>query len=398
MTARRMHVPLETIAGLLAWGVVALPLASDLLSGARTLGEPRVVTAVLAWAAFGALFLSVASWSLAHLTYRTHRILLALQTAAAMTVVAAFPEHGTSAILLILTAVVAAHVLPDDAAIAWVVVQGAFLTGVVASVAWPDGTTIALQGAGYTSFMLFAYVTTRSGLRESRSRAERERRNAELRATRSLLAEHQRSAERLRIARDLHDGIGHHLTALILNLEVARRSDGEAGREARTRAEELARSLLEEVRDTVRAVRADEAIDVADALRTLVAELPEPEVTLSLPERVAIIDADAAHALVRCAQEAVTNVVRHADARRLWLSVRREEDRVVLEVRDDGRGGRPDGMGGTGAGTGLTGLRERLAAVGGRLDVTTAPGRGFAVTADVPSSRVVAGVGAGAGA
>lgn len=373
-------LPLETIAGLLAWLAAALPPIVDVVAGRTTMSAWQLTIAAVAWILFGAGFAAVASWRLATRSYLFHRVFLALLTLLAMTVVATTPTYGTPAILFILTAIVAAHVLPGGWASPWLIAQAAWV-GLMAGYAGADRSSAVLQGGAYLSFMAFAYLMTRAGLREADARAELSRRNAELRATRSLLAEHERVGERLRISRDLHDLLGHRLTALILNLDVAGRTEGEDARAALGRADGLARSLLEAVREAVRTVRADDALDVASALRSMVEDVPEPQVRLQLPERLEVADPRAAHALLSCLQEVVTNTVRHADARHLWIDVRQDDAGVTLDARDDGRGaaGRP------GAGTGLSGMRERFEALGGRLEVTWAASPGFAVQAFLPA-------------
>jgi signal transduction histidine kinase len=180
---------------------------------------------------------------------------------------------------------------------------------------------------------------------------------------------------------------------LVLNLDVAGRSDGPASREAVARAESLARSLLDAVREAVRTVRAEDAVDVAGALRALVADLPEPEVVLDLPDRVEIADPRAAHALLSCAQEVVTNTLRHAGARRLWITVRQDDAYVTLDARDDGSGAAP-GRAARRDGSGLAGMRERIDALGGRLEIVPDAAPGFAVRAFLPSRAESTGAGA----
>src|SRR5204863_1503702 len=97
------------------------------------------------------------------------------------------------------------------------------------------------------------------------------RANAELHATRALLVEDSRVAERLRISRDLHDTLGHHLTALSLQLEVASRLASGPAAERVTEAHAITRLLLGDVRDVVSRLRESSHFDVAAAIRTLAA-------------------------------------------------------------------------------------------------------------------------------
>ncbi|HZW74205.1 MAG TPA: histidine kinase, partial [Caldimonas sp.] len=213
------------------------------------------------------------------------------------------------------------------------------------------------------------------------SRDELRRLNSELRATRTLLTESSRIAERMRISRDLHDLIGHHLTALSLNLEVASHLVGGTAQEHVRQAQSVAKLLLSDVREVVSQLRENDNIDLTDALRTLVEGVPGLSIHLELPPRFSVDDPLRAQVLLRCAQEIITNTVRHSGARNLWLRCERTEtNELAIHARDDGRGAGGDMQ----QGNGLTGMRERLAQVGGRLNIVTARDQGFALDAWLP--------------
>jgi signal transduction histidine kinase len=216
---------------------------------------------------------------------------------------------------------------------------------------------------------------------QHRSAAELVRVNAELRATQQLLADSSRLAERLHISRELHDAVGHHLAVLSLNLELAAiRADGPAAAPVRE-AQAVAKLLLADVRDTVSSLRHHGPVDLRRALLTLVSGASEPRIHLSLPAGAELADPSQAHAVFRCVQEAITNAVRHAEARNVWIELAREPGRLELRIRDDGRGApepRP--------GNGLTGMRERLEAAGGGLELDCQPGRGFQLRGWLPTS------------
>ncbi len=202
------------------------------------------------------------------------------------------------------------------------------------------------------------------------------------RATRELLVRGSRASERLRIARELHDVIGHHLSALSLNLEVAnlelkRSSPGEAGRPLE-KAQALTRTMLAEVRDVVSRLRADEATDLSAALRALVAPIPSPRIHLSVPDRLPPVDGTRALAVLRCAQECVTNAIRHASAENLWIELDLKAGGIDLRVRDDGKGAAD-----LSEGNGISGMRERIAALSGRLRLNPGP-PGFEAEVWVP--------------
>jgi signal transduction histidine kinase len=232
--------------------------------------------------------------------------------------------------------------------------------------------------AAWFAFQAFAILLTHVARSEAEARAALLERNVQLLATRHLLAERTRSGERLRIARDLHDGLGHHLTALSLNLEAASHLAGGGTREHIARAQAVAKSLLGDVRHTVSGVR-DEAIDPLPAIRALVEPIDVPRVHLSTPDALPACDAARAETLLRLVQEIVTNALRHAQARNLWISLSTTPRGIDVDGRDDGRGA--DGWR---DGNGLRGMRERLAELGGSLDISSTPGSGFAVHARIP--------------
>jgi signal transduction histidine kinase len=107
--------------------------------------------------------------------------------------------------------------------------------------------------------------------------------------------------------------------------------------------------------------------------------MSRPRVHVELAGDFSVEDAVAGETVLRCAQEIVTNAVRHAAAENVWLQVRRSREGIALRGRDDGRGAES-----VRTGHGLSGMRERLEQRGGRLSVETAPGRGFSVEAILP--------------
>jgi len=145
-------------------------------------------------------------------------------------------------------------------------------------------------------------------------------------------------------------------------------------------AQSVAKLLLSDVREVVSELREDDAIDLTEALKTLVEGVPGLHIHLDLPERFCVDDPRRAQVLLRCAQEIITNSVRHAQARNLWLKFERSgANELAIHARDDGRG-----AGNLKHGNGLTGMRERLAQIGGRLNITSARDQGFALDAWLP--------------
>ena len=208
--------------------------------------------------------------------------------------------------------------------------------------------------------------------------------HGELLATQSLLGDTVRASERTRIARDLHDAIGHHLTALNLHLDIATRQSAGAATPALQTSRELARDLLAEVRVIVSAERDERQIDVRAALEALCSGIPAPAIRLAIDGELQITSPSAAHTLYCCVQEAITNAVRHAGASRITIDICRRDGVIVASVADDGRGQR-----GSSEGNGLAGMRERLAQHGGSM-TTGGAGRGFRIDLRLPASGAAA--------
>jgi signal transduction histidine kinase len=205
--------------------------------------------------------------------------------------------------------------------------------------------------------------------------------------------------ERNRMAREIHDTLGHYLTVINVQIETAQKLGArDAGRAetALATAKRLASECLAEVRRSVSALRPAALDDVTlpEAIGSLIEEWRrESDVTIHVEGHGSGVAPPAVEvAVYRVIQEALTNVRKHAAARNVWLRTEWGPHYLVSSVRDDGRGADSDALRGDGqAGFGLCGMRERIEAVGGTLDVDTAPGKGFCVTVRVPFPEPASG-------
>jgi signal transduction histidine kinase len=304
---------------------------------------------------------------------------LAAQAVSALVLVG-LADRGFEGALLCIVAGQLPFLVPGRAAAVWLVAQSATML-VLDLATWNRPRQALVSTGAYAAFQLFAFGAARLTAREAAARKELARVHAELLATQELFADSTRTAERLRIARELHDALGHHLTALCLQLELARNvADGRAA-EPVNEAHVLAKELLGELRTVVGAMREDQPIDLPRALRTLVAGIPRPRVHLEVPEDLRVGPA-LAHTLFRYVQEALTNAIRHADAENVTLVIHEESGAVIVTAQDDGRGAVS-----LTAGHGLTGLRERIESIGGRMEVESRPGHGVRLHAMLPSRQ-----------
>ena len=193
-------------------------------------------------------------------------------------------------------------------------------------------------------------------------------------------------AERHRIAQELHDEVGQSLTVVLLGLkQVESRVPAEV-REELALVRESARAGLDDVRRVARRLRPGvlEDLGLTSALAALVTDFSTSStasVRRSFSPGLPALSAEAELVVYRVAQEALTNAARHADAGSVELSLGRQGETVVLEIRDDGRG-----FGERVEGSGLLGMRERAALIDAELTVTSRPRSGTTVRLRVPTS------------
>lgn len=342
---------------------------------AHAAGERATMIPIGWWSACFALFaaaFTASIWLAETMPRRTALRVFAVAAVLAPTLVLTAPRVGWTSILLVFVAAVSAYVVPLRVSAAIVAAYTAVvaLAAATSSQTWFEtamtaGLYLVLQAAS-----VFGVVAQR---RETEARRELAEAHVRLRSTSALLAESSRAEERLRIARELHDSIGHRLTVLALELEIA---SHEGGGEPVDRAKELTGLVLADLRATVGELR-EEAPDLRRTLEGIVADLPEPAVRLRIGEAVEA-DRALAAALVRCVQEVVTNAIRHAEAERLWIDIDAEGGSVVFTARDDGRGATEIVLG-----NGLRGMTERLEALGGSVGFSGEDG--FRVRAEVPA-------------
>jgi signal transduction histidine kinase len=378
------HTRVLRYAGLFTWALVALPLAYNHVSGSNDHLQTHVSWLIAAYVGFGAGYW----WLTRNLETGGHSGWLERLALVALTCSALFVSYaswtGLGSILMMLAAGVIPWLLPARAGLAWLMISQLAVYPVYTLGLHMPGFEALMQTLLYGGFSTFIFVTSLVARQQAHARDVQRRLNAELRATRVLLAESARVNERTRISRELHDLLGHHLTALSLNLEVAGHlTEGQAQEHVR-QAHVLAKLLLTDVREAVSTMRDSGSIDLAAALSPLAEGVPSLRVELDMPVPLEIDDPELAHVMLRCAQEIITNTVRHAPgARHLLLRIARREGRLLLNSHDDGPGVAAAALV---AGNGLRGMRERVAQQGGTVEIQTAPGQGFAMTVMLPET------------
>lgn len=276
--------------------------------------------------------------------------------------------------------------------VAWAAVGGVVFT---VAIAWRYPVDQAkpvevLTGVGALAFFVggFSFVARRE--MEWRTRAEKltarvVHANQQLKDYAERVADVSRSEERNRLAREVHDGLGHYLTSIFVQLEATAAVAASEGRpipEGVVRAQRLAKEGLEEVRQSVAVMRSHERRGPAleDALRKLVDDVEDSLTAhLEMEGALSAVTPTLQHATLRIAQEALTNVRRHARAQLVRLRVEVDDDALRLHVEDDGQGAecKPTGWG-------LEGIRERVSHLGGECEFGPSPQGGFFVHVRLP--------------
>lgn len=216
----------------------------------------------------------------------------------------------------------------------------------------------------------------------------------ELRDARAAAEERAVFGERVRIARELHDVVAHHVSVMGIQAAAARRAmekDAGKARGALVSVEQSARTAVDELHVMLSALRASEVVDtgaVDPAGVERVGDLTERARAAGLETRSAVLGdpvplpASMSQTVYRIAQEAVTNTLKHASASTVDIRVRYLAREVELDVTDDGIGGPPNP--GRPGGLGLVGMRERVALHGGTVEAGPRNGGGFRVRARIP--------------
>ena len=349
-----------------------------------------LVLALLLWGAFnsspvrgwgvlgavaGILLSAVVAWALFRTTLE-HRLWPSLALYGLLLAIAAAAQAADFRVVALVLwcgcAITALERLPIAAALPVTVIALA-LYAAVNDDAWLTtlATTAGLALAGYVLRL------------DAEARGNAQRLLNQERAARAAEAESAALAERARIAREIHDVLAHSLSAQLVHLEAARLLiEGGADRdqilERVVAARGMARDGLAETRQALSALRGD-MTPLEEFLTQLVGTADGAETTISGERRP--LPAEASQAVRRVAQEALTNVRKHAPGSKIRLWLEYGEDRVTLVVRDSG--GSPGELSATGGGYGLLGMRERAELLGGSLDAGP-DDEGFVVTLKVP--------------
>ncbi|MDT0595967.1 sensor histidine kinase [Glaciecola petra] len=225
----------------------------------------------------------------------------------------------------------------------------------------------------FWTFNIFALVMVNTTLREREARMQVELSNRQLKATQSLLNEAVKQSERVRIARNIHDLLGHHLTALTINLQVAsHKSSGEV-KESVEQCHQLAKLLLSDVREAVSDIREKSQLDLKASIEQMLEKLPDLDVALAYPDDMAITDIQIADTILKSIQESITNTMRHAQGKNVKVDIHFDSEKQTnlhIEIENDGKMPKEITFG-----NGLKGIIERVNAIQGNVEFILKQGK-----------------------
>lgn len=276
----------------------------------------------------------------------------------------------------------------------WPVYLGIVASFVLPIMHYSTLETALMNGLIISVGLLFGVLLSQARLNEQRARENAERLTRDLEAANRQLAEYASQAEELaatqernRLARDIHDNLGHYLTIVNVQIEAAKvtcESDPARALDALDKAQDMARKGLNSVRESVAALRVSpvENRPLEDAIAELVDESCTTGITTEfhLVGDSRPVESKSALALYRAAQEGLTNVRKHAQASHADVTLDfSQPDHIRLSILDDGAGASD-----TSRGFGLMGIRERVQLLDGEFKVETQVGKGFRLEVTIP--------------
>ncbi len=262
-----------------------------------------------------------------------------------------------------------------------------YLGQLIGSLTYLSVSDLFLPAVFYAVMIISVLYFGRIIEREEEAHAVLDEANRKLTEYASQAEELAAAKERNRLAREIHDNLGHYLTAVNMQIEAAMalmESDGDRAKQSLERAQSLTKEGLAEVRRAVAAMRAApiEARPLHEAIQMLVEEQQATGITTyyQIEGSIRPCSAQTELALYRIAQEGLTNIRKHAQASRADLILDYcKPNAIQIRLQDDGIGSNN-----TDSGFGLLGVRERVKLLGGNLEIKTTPGQGFVLQVELP--------------
>jgi signal transduction histidine kinase len=291
------------------------------------------------------------------------KVLLALEIVTVLLLIA-YDRYNVAAILLVLIATQLPSMFTRKQALLLM-----FLVSFAHFCIAYDGSFVSsfFQVIIYFMLQVFGFSAIETVRREEKAKKELAAINQELLATRFMLKATSQKQERLRISRVLHDVIGHQLTALSLNLEVAKHKVSQEFKPLLEENLQLAKTLLTDVRQVVKEMRDQEQFDLVSSLENLINQLPNCQLkVISSPD---INSLQLKQQLMFCLQEGVSNALRHGKANLFTFTSEKTDNNLMIELSDNGSVNKTSSN--SSFGSGLAGMKERLIDFTGEVELIT---------------------------
>lgn len=302
----------------------------------------------------------------------THRIGAAIMALCLFPIVLFGPKQDEQLILMVIFAGVLAYVASMRWTFIIVLVLHMIIVGIFRyrwynDFYWPGSLL-------YFGFSLFAMVSNNIARRESTAREELAVANKQLLAAQQLLTDSAIQDERLRISRDLHDALGHHLTALNLQLEVAKKLATDKVLTPIEQAHGICKQLLADVRQVVADIRAVPGLKLNKSLQQLISSA-KGRAQLDIDPELRVNDSQVVETIFRLVQEIVTNSNRHSKTGKLFIKIDQSPTHWALRASDGGASSTT-----VEPGVGIKGMRERVEALGGDFEMMAENGLTYTIS------------------
>ena len=344
-----------------------------LLIGSETISTINIVAIMLCFVLFTFGFLLISQNGPLGEHNRLRTVLVGIEYGLVLVLFSLSPMTF-NAILLVIWSALLPYFMPFKRALLLSPIWSA-LPWLLFSWVWQSSSGLWVNALLFWTFNLFALVMMESRKNAERQTERAEEANRELRALQDLMQQASRKEERTRIARDIHDLVGHHLTGLSLHLQVASRTASPDQRPAIDQCLSIARLLLADVREAVSDMREFNQLDLLQALNALTAPLKNKiRVKVDCQTDISNLTLLQATNLLRCIQESLTNTLRHSRADELAINIYQECNQLHVDIRDNGASTRystsdsqstKHDESDVAKGNGLKGIQERMTELNG---------------------------------
>lgn len=252
------------------------------------------------------------------------------------------------------------------------------------------------QAGGETGFYLALFIANQElvlwglglgVLRELLEAQKLKNKTGELKVAQGRLAEQSRRDERRKIRQDLHDKMGHELAAMNINLQLLEHKFPDKGADEKhtlVQAQEACQRLFSTLGNVVGELRKQTNAQFYEQLEQMIANVPNLKITLECEASLKIQNDIIADNLLCCIQEGLTNILKHSQAKKAWITIKYENEELNVTIRDNGKT-----VTQIKAGNGLTGLQNRMAAIGGTAKADLNEQGGFQVALNLPREALV---------